>query len=325
MPGAPVSPPRRLGSFTLGAVLVAVSMVTALNYAWLPGRSALDSRRVIHRTILEQTASPPDRYRFLVPVILEAPIAALSGSMPKDVAFDRAYAVFYVVAMVTLLWSLFGYVRVWFTDGQALAGALFVATTLPITTRQHDYAPYSLLEPTFVALALLCILKNRRLLLGLVIAVATFNRETAVFIVLLYAIAQPLTKSRLYTTAAYAAIWGTVFLGVRLFAGDADPYWTIDKIFVSNLFQPWLALFNITALFGVFWWFAIAGIRKAPPFVRRTALVIPPYLAVVAIWSIWREVRLLLPLMPILLPLALAYLFEPRSSANGTAATLAGR
>jgi hypothetical protein len=95
----------------------------------------------------------------------------------------------------------------------------------------------------------------------------------------------------------YSVIWGTVFVGVRLFAGAADPYWTIDKILVSNLFQPSLALFNIAALLGVLWWCAIAGIRRAPAFVRRTALVMPPYLVVVAIWRLW-------------------YIFEPRSAAT---------
>lgn len=76
--------------------------------------------------------------------------------------------------------------------------------------------------------------------------------------------------------------------------------------------QLWLAAFNITLLLGVFWIFALFGVLRAPAFVRRSALVIPAYLATVAIWGIWWEVRLLMPLYPLLLPLALSYLFEPR-------------
>ena len=80
--------------------------------------------------------------------------------------------------------------------------------------------------------------------------------------------------------------------------------------------QLWLAAFNITALLGAFWIFALFGLPRAPAFVRRSALVIPAYLAVVAIWGIWWEVRLLMPLYPLLLPLALSYLFEPRRDAR---------
>src|SRR5262249_32406258 len=42
---------------------------------------------------------------------------------------------------------------------------------------------------------------------------------------------------------------------------------------------------------------------------RRSALVIPPYLVTVLIWGAWSETRLLTPLFPIVLPLALSYLF----------------
>jgi hypothetical protein len=296
-------------------VFVGVSAITALNYAILPGESTLASRRATQTRIIERTASPPDRYRFLMPAISEGPIAVLSGSMPRAAAFDRVYTVFYVIAMAAMLWSLFAYVRVWFTDEQALVGVLFVAATLPITTRQHDYAPYSFLEPTFFALALLCILKDRRFLLGLLIAIATLNRETAVFIVFLYAVSYPPTRQRIVTTVAYATIWAVVLLATRWYGGESELYWDVGKIFVANLSQPLVTVFNLVALFGIFWWLAADGLRRAPPFVRRTALVIPPYIATLAVWSIWWEVRLLLPMMPILLPLALSSLFGAQANA----------
>ena len=204
----------------------------------------------------------------------------------------------------------------WFPTEPALVGVLFVAATLPIAMRPNEYAPYSFLEPTFVSLALLCIVRDRRLWLALVVAMAAVNRETGVFLVLLYAVARPLNKQRLITTLAYAAIWLAVFIAVRLYAGDAGRYWTVDKVFRSNLSQLRLTVFNVAALLGVFWWFAAAGFRRAPPFVQRVASVIPAYVAVVAVWGIWWEVRLLLPLMPLLLPLALSFLFTSASGAR---------
>ena len=306
---------RKVKPLALAAIFVAVSTVTALNYAFLPGAATLEARRATQGAILDHSTPPPDRYRFLVPMMVDVPIRMLSQSMSRNDAFDRTYAVFYVLALPAFLASLFAYLRVWFSTEPALVGVLFVAATLPIAMRPNEYAPYSFLEPTFVSLSLLCILRDRRLLLALLVAAAALNRETGVFLVLLYAAARPLNTQRLITTSAYAAIWVAVFIGVRLYAGEAGTYWTVAKVFRSNLSQLRLTIFNVAALFGVFWWFAAAGFRAAPPFVRRVAIVIPAYVAVIAVWSIWWEVRLLLPLIPLLLPLALSFLFKPTSGA----------
>jgi len=45
---------------------------------------------------------------------------------------------------------------------------------------------------------------------------------------------------------------------------------------------------------------------------------VPPYLAVVAVWGIWWEVRLLLPMLPILVPMALSALFRPKMDSRAT-------
>jgi hypothetical protein len=306
---------RKVKPLTLAAIFFAVSTVTALNYAFLPGKPTLEARRSMQEVILNHSIQRPDRYRFFLPMLVDGPITALRHWMSPNDAFDRTYAVFYVLALPAFLASLFAYVRVWFPTEPALVGVLFVAATLPTAMRPNEYAPYSFLEPTFISLALLCILRDQRLRLASLVALAALNRETGVFLVLLYAVARPLDKHRLLTTLAYGAIWLAVFIGVRLYAGDAGRYWTVEKVFMSNLSQLQLTVFNVSALFGVFWWFAAAGFRSAPPFVRRVAIVIPAYVAVIAVWSIWWEVRLLLPLMPLLLPLALSFLFKPAPGA----------
>lgn len=302
---------RRLGTLALAAIFVAASAVTALDYAFVAGAPALDARRDIHRSVFNRTATEPDRYRVLAPLVVEGVIRTLRPSRPYDAAFDRVYAIFYIVAMSAMLWSIFAYVRVWFSDEQALIAVLLVASTLRITIRQHNYAPASYLEPTFFALALLLILRDRRVLLGSLIAMATLNRETAIFIVLLFAATQPLTSRNIRTSLLYAAIWATIFVGVRYLLGSGERYWDLERIWRTNISQPGLTLYNLTAFLGVIWIFAIAGLGRAPAFVRRTALVVPAYLAVVAVWGIWWEVRLLMPMLPIVLTLSLSYLFDP--------------
>jgi hypothetical protein len=306
---------RKVKPLALAAIFFAVSTVTALNYALLPGEATLEARRRNQAGILDHRSPAPDRYRFALPMMIDGPMSVLRQSMSADDAFDRTYAVFYILALPAFLASLFAYVRVWFSTEPALVGVLFIAATLPIAMRPHEYGPHSFLEPTFFSLSLLCVVRERRRWLALLVAIAALNRETGVFLVLCYAVARPLNKQRVMTTLAYAAIWLAVFIGVRLYAGDGGRYWTVAKVFSSNLSQPWLAVFNVAALLGVFWWFAAAGFRRAPPFVQRVAIVIPAYVAVIAVWGIWREVRLLLPLMPLLLPLALSFLFTAESGA----------
>lgn len=314
------SPPnRRLGSLALAAVFVAATAVTALDYGIGPGDDTLLARRDIHKGILNQTTKAPDRYRVLAPAVIEVPTRVLSRFMPYDTAYDRASVVFYLLAMAALVAAQYAYLRVWFTAEQALIGVLLIACTLRITIRQHDYAPSSYLEPSFFALGLLAILHGRRGWFALLVAIATLNRETAIFLIALFAVTQPLTKDTMKSVAGYFAIWLVIFVGLRFLGGDAERYWTIDLVFRTNVSQLWLAAFNITLLLGAFWVFALFGLSRAPAFVRRSALVIPAYLAAVAIWGIWWEVRLLMPLFPLVLPLALSYLFEPRRDAHVTA------
>jgi hypothetical protein len=319
MIGPTSSPSRRTGSLALAAVFVAATAVTALDYGIGPGDETLLARRDIHKGILNQTTRAPDRYRVLAPALIEVPTRVLSRFMPYDTAYDRASVVFYLLAMAALVATQYAYLRVWFTAEQALIGVLLVASTLRITIRQHDYSPSAFLEPSFFALGLLAILHGRRGWFALLVAVATLNRETAIFLVALFAVTQPMTKATMKSVAGYFVIWLVIFVGLRFLGGEAERYWTIDLVLRTNLSQLWLAAFNITLLLGVFWIFAVFGLSRAPAFVRRSALVIPAYLAAVAVWGIWWEVRLLMPLYPLLLPLALSYLFEPGRNAQPTA------
>ena len=314
----------RLRSLTLAAIFVAASAVTALDYSFFVGDPTLVARRHIHEGVLARTATAPDRYRLLAPAIVEAPMKLLRRWMAPEIAFDRVYAIFYLAAMTALLWSQFAYLRVWFTDAQALIGVLLLGSTLRITIRQHDYAPFSYLEPTFFALGLLLILNDRRLWLGLLVALASLNRETGIFVVFLFAATQPLTRRNVLTALVYTAIWAAVFVGVRLYGGEAERYWELARIWRTNISQPGLTLYNVTALLGVMWLFAVIGFRRAPPFVRRAAVVVPAYAGAVALWGLWWEVRLLLPLLPLVLPLALSALFEHRPGPQMTLRTQTG-
>lgn len=306
---------RGLSPVVLAAIFSSAVAVTSLDYAFGPGDSTLEARRGIHQGIIDHTTRAPDRYRVLAAALVEAPVRALRPFMSFDRAYDRASAVFYFAAMVALLWTQYLFLREWFTQEQALMAVLLLACTLRVTIRLHDYAPSSYLETSFFALGLLAIHRDHRWWLALLVALATLNRETAIFIVAAFAVTRVRSRDTFVAAAGYGAIWLAIFTALRYVGGDAERYWTIDLVWRTNMSQPSLALFHIGSLLGIGWLFAMLGWRHAPPFVQRCALVVPPYLITVAIWGIWWESRLLLPVMPILLALALSYMFRPITQA----------
>src|SRR5262245_3437000 len=143
----------RIGPFALACILTTASLIPALDYGFGPGEETMIARRDVHRAILNHTARTPDRYRWLAAGVVEIPTQVLARVMPYERAYDRASFLFYLAAIIGMLWSLFAYLRAWFGDEPALVAALVAACTIRITMRQHDYAPNSYLEPTFVALA----------------------------------------------------------------------------------------------------------------------------------------------------------------------------
>jgi hypothetical protein len=314
--------PGRIRPFALACILLTASIIPAVDYGFGPGDATLTARREIHRGILNHSARAPDRYRWLAAAIVEPAIHVLEPSMGYDRAFDRVSTMFYLAAITAMLWSLFAFLRTWFSDEASLLAPLVASCTMHIAMRQYDYAPYSFLEPTFVTLALLAIVQRKEIRLGILIALASFNRETAVFLVPLYLVTSDWSRQAWIKTAIYGATWAAIFVGVRIVSGDAERYWTVERILRTNLTQPQLALANLSMLFGAFWIFAPLGWRAAPAFIRRASLIIPPYLVTVAVWGIWWEVRLLMPIYPIVFALALSYLQDSKWPAWTVAAIL---
>jgi hypothetical protein len=226
--------------------------------------------------------------------------------------------------MAGMLYAQYAYLRIFFTEPEALVGALLAAATMPMALRSFDWAPYSQLEPTLFAIALILMYRQRHVWLGILIAIATLNRETAIFIVALFLAVLPLTAQRLRTGAVYLAIWASVFFGLRWALGEGRPvFFTLETLWYGNtheLNQIVISFVNIALLYGAFWIFAILGFSRAPAFVRRSAIIVPAYILLVGAWGIWTEARLLQPLYPVILPLGLSFLFRPRRQAEEPAA-----
>jgi hypothetical protein len=307
-------------------LFLTVAAVSAHDWSFLAGDLRRQFRLDEHRLILTHGERPPAQYRVLVPYLLDPPIRFFANYMPYEKSFGRVYAAFYLAAMTGILYSLFAYLRIFFTDEQALVGALVPAATMPMALRSYDYAPYSQLEPIFFAVGLILMYRRRHVWLGLLIALATINRETGIFLVLLFMVVLPLTLKRLRIGAVYLMIWAATYFGLRWVIPAGPPrYWTLDTVWYGNTHewnQILISLVNVALLYGAFWIFALLGLPRAPRFVRRSAIIAPPYIVTVGAWGVWTEVRLLQPLYPIIVPLALSFLFAPRGAPTAVSGVL---
>jgi hypothetical protein len=267
----------------------------------------------------------PHRYRVLVPLTLQPIIAVAGRFMTSEQAFQRVYDVFYLIAFAVMLLALGTYLRSWFTEDQALVGILLVAATLPIALRNNFFEPASFVEPTLMTIALLWTYRGQAWRVVPITVVASFTRETAVFIPVACwfaaagsAVAYPrgtMTKIAVAALACSVAIFG----GLRWWLGIA-PQISIADVWAINTGREGLlaALVNGSLFLGATGWIlAAAGYRGAPVFVRRALRFAPIYLAAVAVFGVWYEVRLLMPLYPVLVPCVLSAIVQPRINAAG--------
>ncbi len=310
---------RSLRPLVLWGVFLTATGVSAYDWSFRVEASTRQERLNVHAAIVGRTAPAPERYRVLMPYLLDPPIRALARWLPYDKSFGRVYALFHWLTFASLLAALYRYLTMDFTAEQALVGTLVAASTLPMALRYYSYSPYSLLEPILFSIALILIRRKQHLALAALLAIATLNRETAIFIVFFYVAVVPFDRTHLRIATGYLAIWAAVYWAVRWYAGDAPRYIDLQTAWhvnTSSLEQLGIAATSWALLLGAFWVYAVLGTRRAPPVVGRTALVLPIYLLTILVWGNWIEVRLLLPMYPVLLPLALSYLFAPRKDAE---------
>jgi len=110
---------------------------------------------------------------------------------------------------------------------------------VPIAPKDHWYQPWSLLEPGFFSLALiLAVFYRDKVGLGfLLTALAALNRETAIFIPLLFLLTfdfKALSIKQFLSLLFMFLIWTGIFFGLRYFRGNAPHAEIIIGLFSHN-------------------------------------------------------------------------------------------
>jgi len=327
--------------FEIGALSFLLMVAVAVGYLHMYHHvdvPALAQRLNLHREILAGTADSPYRYRVLAPVAAEflTRIAQLWTPDPTR-AFALGFRWFDLLAVWGSLVAAFWYFREFFTEAVALGAASLTGALMLIPLRDHFYQPWSLLEIGLLALGLVCI--RRRWLGGflLVVFLAALNREAAVLLVVAagagtYAEVREnpsqdgvsvLRKVALWAGSALV-VWGATMVSLRLLRGPATHVESVVALWARNTEAASLerAAVSLLLFLGPLWVLAVLGWRRSPSFVRWTAAMVPLQVALFAVFSLWHETRVLMPLYLVAIPLSLAFVFGGFSESNRGAGAL---
>jgi hypothetical protein len=254
--------------------------------------------------VVAGAASPPGRYRVLVPYLHEIVSTITRGDREivwlalRLIGWFASFAIFYA------------YLRTWFPMVGSIAGTALVAAGLPLTFTNSWAHPDHVGELALFTLGCLTIARGLDAAFAVTLGFATLNRETAVFLVLLYLVAGPLTRTHLLKAIGFGAIWVGIFVGLRLWLGvEHYDYWQLTRnIAFLGLLPPnydpyyrayaWFVLF----LFGPLLVVGLRGVREQPLFIQRALWVVPAVLVVAFTISSIVETRIFTPLFPLIVP-----------------------
>ena len=304
---------RRLDGWCL---LVYVTLAVATGFADLRMRTNTD--HVVKSyipAVVAGTEDAPGKYRVFAPFLIDGLSRATGASAETAWYVTRltgiflAYCVFHV------------YLRTWFSPAAALAGVSVVAATLPLTFTNSWPHPDSIPELALFTLGAMAIARGRDLLFAATLACAALNRETSVFLVLLYVVAEPLSRPRFVRSILFGAEWFAIYAGLRALRGfqhydywQAARNWAELGLLAPN-YDPYYRAYAyfVVVLFGPMIYLALKA-KAAPAFARRALLVVPCFIAVAFIFSSIIESRIFTPLYPLVVPATMFFFSNPPSS-----------
>lgn len=251
----------------------------------------------LDRQILNHTALAPFRYRVLAPTLMN-----LVAQPEQHGAWFSAGAVVHILAFVTIFTTLYLRLSVEVGKVKTTLGLCVMALMLMFAFNRYFLTPTSIIEVALLSL-LLVTWRNSWLALILIV-LASFNRETGLLLVAVYAIL--VGKSGIKRSLTLLLLWAIITAGLHLVLGAAphvQGFMGTLQININHLGHGLL----INAVMLPIWIFAFVGCRKRGNSVdRRFAEIAVLYMIAVFVGGILDEsARMALPAILLVLPLAL--------------------
>lgn len=278
-------------------------MINVIVYYNLIDFPKLIIRKGIHKSIIDGTACTPHQYRILVPYLAEF-------LQRMGIYFKESYVI--IRAMADLLGAILFhiYLKKWFTTKVCVIGVLFYLGILPLVYPRSYFQSIDSLNFLFFLIGYILIRERKDIFLFPLLFISMFNRETSIILILVYLFFRfdelNIKQLGINVFLLFIISMGTYF-GIRSFYETSKPYSDFFYFF-SNLKSPLSYIYTIL-LFNIFLFYAWYDFGNKPKFLRRSSLMIPFFLIIHWMISIVQEIRLFLPLIPIVIPLGLISMF----------------
>jgi hypothetical protein len=296
-----------------------LTLAVASGFVDLRVRAHVDTLLRYIPDVVNGAAEAPGRYRILAPWVVHV-TTVVTGWAPLT-----AWLVTRLAWLLLAYLAMHAYLRTWFDTPIAVTGTLLVAATLPLTFTNSWAHPDHIPELALFTWGCLAIARRDDGLFALVLPLATLNRETAAFLVVLYAVAEPLSRTRLVRLAGFGLVWAAIYVGLRYAYGIQHyEYWQVWRNieFLGLLPPNYDPYYRAYAWFGVVLfaplvWLGLHAGPSSPRFVRRALWVVPPVVLVAFTISSIIESRIFTPLYPLTLPAAMFGLLRLQPQIDG--------
>jgi len=305
----------KFGSVYFLVALIELEAKLSATRAWFDG--TLDGN---HRLLLAFQYTNNEQSRLLQFYIPEAFVRLLGLSVINAYILQRWLFVFLA------LLCFHAYLRKWFDVRLAFAGVMSLAAIMPLSYFNDLQESSPLLLLTFL-LGLWAIREHRNGWYMLILAVGAVNNETMLFLPAVYFFygfngLQWRRLGRLALAILATSLPAFLLFGaIRYLNRDRPhlgPVWQLPNNIEGLLGQLksspldyWRAYyFYIFFIFGALWVYAFLKYARKPLFLRRAALMIPLFVLGHLLTGRIHEVRQMVPLSFLILPMAFFYLFR---------------
>jgi len=264
-----------------------------------------------HASLLRYSHTNNEQSRLLQFYVPELFHRTLALSIEHSYILQR----FLFVALAFICFHL--YLRRWFDARVSFCGVLLLAAIIPFTFHIGDLQESSpLLLLTFL-LGLWTIREDRKILIATVFLIGGINNETMLILPLVYFLYNfvaldvrhlvILCRDTLLVSLPMVVVVGTIRYVNRdrpVLGGRWQLSHNLEGL-VSGNFLFWGFIF----IFGILWVYALLQYERKPAFLKRAFLITPIFIVAHLVAGIIHEVRLMLPLSFIVIPMALFYIY----------------
>jgi len=251
----------------------------------------------LDRQILNHTAFAPFRYRILAPTIM-----SLVAQPEQHGAWFTAGAVVHILAFITIFATLYLRLSVEVGSAKTFLGLCVMSVMLMFAFNRYFLTPTSIIEVALLSLLLVTWRKSYLALLWIVLA--SFNRETALLLIAVYAALSG--KSGIKRSFSLLLLWAVITAALHLALGAAPHVQGFMGTLQINLRHLGHGLLINVVMLPI-WFLAFIGCRKRHyPLDWWFLLIALVYMIAVFVGGILDEsARMALPAIILVLPLAL--------------------